>query len=81
MFLKRHFEKKIKNPTQYATGVDLGRLYPEGEDDWTSLGGPPRHLKFGKNLLRIGGGGGVIVQSKGCSGNLFSLDTAVVALE
>ena len=33
-----------------------------------------------KKLLRIGGGG-IIVQSKGCSENLFSLDTAVVALE
>ena len=39
VFLKRHFEKKIKNPTQYATGVHLGRIYPEGEDDLTSLGG------------------------------------------
>ena len=50
VFLKRHFKKKIKNPTQYATGGDLGRIYPEGEGDLTSLGGPgpPRHLKFGK---------------------------------
>ena len=39
VFLKRHFEKKIKNPTQYAIGVHLGRIYPEGEDDLTSLGG------------------------------------------
>ena len=49
VFLKRHFEKKIKNPTQYATGGDLGRIYPEGEDDRTSLGGRQRHLKFRKN--------------------------------
>ena len=47
MFLKRHFEK-IKIPTEYATGLDLGRIYPEGEDDRTSLGGRQRHLKFGK---------------------------------
>ena len=39
VFLKRHFEKKIKNPTQYATGVYLGIIYPEGENDLTSLGG------------------------------------------
>ena len=38
----------MKNPTQYATGWGLGRIYPEGEDDLTSLGGPPRYLKFGK---------------------------------
>ena len=56
----------MKNPTQYATGGDLRRIYPEGEDDLTSLGGPQRHLNLGKNLLRIGGGGGVIVHSKGC---------------
>ena len=31
-----------------ATGGDLGRIYPEGEDDLTSLGGRQRHLKFGK---------------------------------
>ena len=53
----------MKNPTQYAIGGDLGRIYPEGEDDLTNLGGPQRHLKFGKNCLRIGGGGGVIFQS------------------
>ena len=49
VFLKRRFEKKQKKTTQYATGGDLGRIYPEGEDDQTSLGGPQRHLKFGKN--------------------------------
>ena len=48
VFLKRHFEMKKKNPTQYATGGDLGRMYPEGEGDLTSLEGPQRHLKFGK---------------------------------
>ena len=52
----------MKNPTQYAAGWGLGRIYPEGEDDLTSLGGRQRHLKFGKNGLRIGGGG-VIFQS------------------
>ena len=56
----------MKNPTQYATGWGLGRIYPEGEDDLTSPGGPPRHLKFGKELLRIGGG--VIVHSKAAEG-------------
>ena len=40
--------KKNKNPTQYATGGDLGRIYPEGEGDRTSLGGCRRHLKFGE---------------------------------
>ena len=43
---------KMKNPTQYVTGGgggDLGGIYPEGEDDLTSLGGPQMHLKFGKN--------------------------------
>ena len=43
--------KKIKNPTQYATGGDHGRIYPEGEDDRTSLGGPQMHLKFGRCLF------------------------------
>ena len=64
MFLRRHFEKD-KNPTQYSTGGDLGRIYPEEEDNMTSLGGPQRHLKFGKNGLRISssGGGSVIVHS------------------
>ena len=56
VFLKRHFEKKIKNPTQYATGRDHGRIHPEGEDDRTCLGGPQRHLKFGKKLKIRGGG-------------------------
>ena len=46
--------KKIKNPTQYATGVDLGRIYPEGEGDRTSLGGCQRHLKFeNKSKIRV----------------------------
>ena len=58
VFLKRHFEKKIKKPTQYATGGDLGRIYPEGEGDRTSLGGCQRHLKLGKKS-KIRGGGGV----------------------
>ena len=31
--------EKIKIPHQYATGGHLGRIYPEGEDDLTSLGG------------------------------------------
>ena len=40
--------KKIKIPTKYATGGHLGRIYPEGEDDLSSLGGWQRHLKFDK---------------------------------
>ena len=48
---------KNNNPTQYSTGGDLGRIYPEEEDDLTSLGGPQRHLNFGKNC------GGEIFQS------------------
>ena len=55
VFLKRHFEKN-KNPTQYATGGDLGRIYPEGEGDRTSLGVHQRHLKFGKKSKIRGGG-------------------------
>ena len=42
---------KIKNPTQYAAGGDLGRIYPEREDDLTSLAGLQRHLKFGLVLI------------------------------
>ena len=38
VFHKRHFEKKIKILTQYVTGGHLGRIYPEGEDDLSSLG-------------------------------------------
>ena len=34
--------------THYATGGHLGRIYPEGEDDLSSLGGWQRHLKFDK---------------------------------
>ena len=30
---------KIKIPPQHVTGGHLGRIYPEGEDDLTSLGG------------------------------------------
>ena len=44
-----------ENPTQYATGGDLGRIYPEGEGDRTSLGGRQRHLKFGKKSKIRGG--------------------------
>ena len=48
VFLKRHFERKQKTQPSTQLGGDLGRIYPEGEDDRTSLGGPPRHLKFRK---------------------------------
>ena len=52
LFLKRHFEKN-KNPTKYATWLDLGKIYPEGEDDRTSQGGRQRHLKFGKSRKSV----------------------------
>ena len=48
VFLKGHFEKKIKCPPHHITGGYLGRSYPEGEADQTSLGGCRRHLKFDK---------------------------------
>ena len=66
-FFSKDTLKQNKNPTPYATGGDLGRIYPEGEDDLASLRGPQRHLEFGKNCLRIGGGG-VIFQSKAAAG-------------
>ena len=68
VFLKRHFERK-KKPNPVRNWGGLGRIYPEGEGNLTSLGGRQRHLKFGKNWLRIGGGGsGVIVHSKAAAG-------------
>ena len=45
-FLKGHFEKKIKCPPHHLIGGYLGRSYPEGEADQTSLGGWHWHLKF-----------------------------------
>ena len=47
VFLKGHFEK-IKCTPHHITGGYLGRSYPEGEADQTSLGGWHWHLKFDK---------------------------------
>ena len=47
MFRKRHFVKKKCAP-HHATGGYLGRSYPEGGPQKTSLGGPYWHLKLGK---------------------------------
>ena len=44
--------KKIKCTPHHITGGYLGRSYPEGEADQTSLGGWHWYLKFDK----IGGG-------------------------
>ena len=38
-----------KRAPQHATVGYLGRSYPEGGPKKSSLGGPFRHLKFGKN--------------------------------
>ena len=35
-FFSKDTLKQNKNPTPYATGGDLGRIYPEGEDDLLS---------------------------------------------
>ena len=43
--------KKKKFPTQHVTAGYLARPYPKGKPKKTSLGGPPRHLKFGQNLV------------------------------
>ena len=44
----------------HATGGYLGRSYPEGGPKKSSLGGPFRHLKFGKNGLMVVGGNVVV---------------------
>ena len=52
---------KIKKRTpHHATGGYLGRSYPEGGPKKSSLGGPFRHLKFGKNGLMVVGGNVVV---------------------
>ena len=64
---KRTLRKKLKRSPQRATGGYLGNSNPEGNADRTSLGGWQRNLKlkFGKNLLKIGGGVKFNRQSQG----------------